>query len=369
MKIFKKLKLESLKKKIFIVIALLAFGGYVFGTAVKDIAARYTPISYEELDLSNLDNNEEKYLHDIVILLMPYADHTKSYNGISVAEAGGSYYLAILDEYNLVSVYVKNSDIEEADSICDNNVDALYSEDGSIEFMPWEVNGEIRSVSSLKSLYDYYKDSEMLSIADNLDMKLLNMNIGSSSFQFSIYVIFVIGAGMLIYAFVIIIKVASGRYQKQIKSTLAELGEMSAERFEEFYDTEKGINGMKLNSEFLYFNQAAESVLLKPSDIVWIYKENTTTRKGVTIYSIIFAMTDGSKHQMSKGRSKIDECYGQLQEKLPNIQFGYSDGLQNLYMASPAEFLSKLNEIRNAENNNEKAQYETGKYEFPCDKR
>ncbi len=344
----KQLRMDSLRKAAFRVILFcaLAVGIFVYfqcwtllGVLSPKSLADLTPETMEGIYVED----------DIYLFYTPYLEELYGENRYN-AETTGIQYLVDFDQERFMGLSVHKDRLSEAEAMmtaCESYFDgALSSEDlpamhvkGSIKAMDDEERGYYMELADgdielEAAMLPYYLDVGRVSGRPVLAQ--LCLLIGSLAF--------------LIAGLFPLVKALTGGYQKQVKAKLSAAGdfESAAERAALFYERTEPVSGVRLGSEYVYFMNGANSVLLRPWDIVWAYQSTTQHRtngipSGKT-YAAILRTADGRQYELGMKEAGVQRLLEAVSASLPGVIIGYTDDLERIYKQNRSSFSSRWEE-------------------------
>jgi len=141
-----------------------------------------------------------------------------------------------------------------------------------------------------------------------------------------------------------VIKALTGGFQKQVRAKLSESGdlEVEAEKAERFYESAPETSGVKMDRNYVFFQNGAESILLRPWDVAWAYQSTTQHRtNGIPTgktYAAILRTMDGKQYTLGMAEAAVQTLLETMSTALPGVVLGYDDELEKLYKSDRAAF-------------------------------
>lgn len=139
-------------------------------------------------------------------------------------------------------------------------------------------------------------------------------------------------------------KAVAGGFQKDLIKKLKAEGGSALKIAEDDYQIAKEIcAGVKAGHIYLFSTRNARSQALRLDQIAWAYTYRKETRKkgAVTVtYMVKICMVNQEKEEIdSKDEAMCHLILDYLQQTLPGVFIGYSEGLENLYNNQHNEFM------------------------------
>ncbi len=338
----KRLKMASVKKSIPGLILFVALAAaLLFFTKCYGVAGMLSPKTLAELTPETMDGAFVE--DDIYFLYTPYLE-IQRYKSGQQPRTTAMQYLTDFDDVYYMGLYVRSGRLEEAEEMMSICEDYMYG-DASEEDVPiLHVRGRIRAMD--EDDLGYYMEiaegdeewAELL-LPYYLEVDYINNLPIWGSIAFLAAAFLLLGLGI-----VPIIKAFCGGFQKQVRSKLEESGplEMEAEKAERFYDSAQEVSGVKMDRNYVFFQNGAESVLLRPWDLAWAYQSTTQHRtNGIPTgktYSAILRTMDGKTYTLGMKEQQVQSLLSAIQTSLPGVVLGYDDELEKLYKSDRAAF-------------------------------
>ena len=346
----KRLRMDSLKKVAFRIVLFfaLAVGVFVyfhcwelFGMLSPKTLADLTPETMEGAYVED----------DIYLFYTPYLEELYGENRYN-AETTGIQYLVDFDEELFMGLSVHKDRLDEANAMmdaCEKYFDGKLPEE---DIPVLHVKGSIRAMDSEEK--GYYMDlaegdAELESIMLPYYLDVNRIDGRPVAAQICIFIGSII---LLILGIFPLVKALTGGYQKQVKAKLSAMGdfESEAERAARFYDLTEPVSGVRMGSEYVYFVHNADSILLRPWDVVWAYQSTTQHRtngipSGKT-YAAILRTMDGKQYTLSMKEEQVQRLLEAISVSLPGVVIGYTEDLERVYKQDRSAFSDRWEEER-----------------------
>lgn len=332
----KKLKMTSVKKSIFglvlfvgIAVAILVFTKCygVFGMIAPKALADLTP---ETMDGAFV-KDDIPFIYGSYLEIESYRDNRK-------VGTTGMQYLIDLDDTYYMGLYVRSGRLDDAEELaefCEKlwDMDTLPNED---EWPVLHVKGTIRAMDD--DDLGYYRkatrgmDEESLFLPYYLEVDYVH-NIPI----WGCFLLLAVVAVLLWLGIFPMVKALTGGFQKQVRAKLAEGGslEREIERAELFYENTPAVSGVRMSREYVFFQNGAESILLRPWDVAWAYQSTTQHRtNGIPTgktFAAILRTIDGKEYTLSMSEAEVKVLLEAIAATLPGTIVGYDKSLEKLY--------------------------------------
>lgn len=339
----KQLKANSVKKSIpglilfvgiAVAVVLITRVWHVFGILAPKTLDELTP---ETLDGAFVDD-DIYYIYGSYLEIESYRDNRR-------IGTSGMQYLIDMDETYYMGLFVhagKVDEAEQAEKDLDEFYETLYTMDSepSQEFLDsipvFHVRGMVRAMDD--DDLGYYRDAT----ADLDDASLFLPYYLEVDYVNGIPVwgCFALLAGVLFLLWLGVwpmVKALRGGFQKQVRAKLAEDGspERAAEQAELFYNNTPEVCGVRMSSSYVFFQDGAESILLRPWDVAWAYQSTTQHRtngipSGKT-YAAVLRTMDGKQYTLGMKEAQVKELLEAMSTALPGTVLGYDKQLEQTY--------------------------------------
>lgn len=306
----------------------------------------------EKLDYLVYDENQEgggisgKYVEGTVYYIYDwYCETTKGSSQVSreyIIDADATYYMGML---------VPASGMDKAEALYEASCN--YSDGTGDENAVYEaqyiVRGTIRPMpsDSQELYYAYLEDCGLTSEEQSyfLPYYLEVGKVGNLS-VFTTWGLVLLGVIMLIVTVVIILRLTSGSYQKEISAYITASGntEMARAQVKSFFDATEGQGAVRCTQEFISAQSGANTMFRKAEELVWVYKKVVTHKRNfITVghtYYLMLGFLDGKQYSVTmKNEAAVDTEMNRLGAIYPRALVGYSDELDALYANNRAAFL------------------------------
>lgn len=349
MNLLKKLKMTSVKKSILgtvlfvgIAVAMLVLSKCygVFGMIAPKALADLTP---ETMNGAFVED-------DIVFMYGSYLE-IESYRDNRKVGTTGMQYLIDLDDTYYMGLYVRSGRLDDAEALMDFWDKAMRSDqEPNLDDLPvLHVRGMVRAMDD-DDLGYYREVTEGLDDQELFLPYYLEVDYVNNVPIWACFVLLALSAVFLWLGLFPMVKALTGGFQKQVRAKLAEGGspERAAERVEFFYDNTTPIGGVRIGREYVFFQNGAESILLRPWDLAWAYQSTTQHRTngiptGKTYAAVLCAM-DGKKYTLGMAEDEVKALLGAISTTLPGTILGYDKSLEKLYKENRDAFRQHWNE-------------------------
>ena len=344
----KKLKMASVKKSIpGLVLFVAAAVALLFFTKCYSVFGMISPKTLADLTPETM--NGAFVEDDIYFLYFPYLE-IQTYKSGERPRTTAMQYLTDFDDVYYMGLYVRSGRLDEAEEMMDA-CDDLMEGMADWEDMPTlHVKGRIRAMD--EDDLGYYMEIaegdpewEELLLPYYLEVDYINnIPIWGS--------IALLAGAVLLLALGIVpmIKALRGGYQKQVREKLEESGslEAEAEKAERFYDSAPETSGVRMDRNYVFFQNGAESILLRPWDVAWAYQSTTQHRtNGIPTgktYAAVLRTMDGKSYTLGMKEKEVQALLAAIQTALPGVVLGYDDELEKLYKSDRNAFRKRWEE-------------------------
>ena len=344
----KKLKMASVKKSIpGLVLFVAAAVALLFFTKCYSVFGMIAPKTLADLTPETM--NGAFVEDDIYFLYTPYVE-VQTYKSGERPRTTAMQYLTDFDDVYYMGLYVRSGRLDEAEEMMDACADLM---DGMAD---WEdvpilhVKGRIRAMD--EDDLGYYMEIaegdpewEELLLPYYLEVDYINnIPIWGSIALLAVAVL------LLALGIVPMIKALRGGYQKQVREKLMESGslEAEAEKAERFYDSAPETSGVRMDRNYVFFQNGAESILLRPWDVAWAYQSTTQHRtNGIPTgktYAAVLRTMDGKSYTLGMKEKEVQALLTAIQTALPGVVLGYDDELEKLYKSDRNAFRRRWEE-------------------------
>lgn len=330
------LKIKSVKKSI---PGLVLFAGIAVALVIFTQSWRVLGIlSPKTLTGLTPETMDGAFVEDDIPFIYGSYMEIESYRDNRKIGTAGMQYLVDFDEVYYMGLYVHSGRLDEAEEMAEF-CDELWSMDSipDMDELPvFHVRGMIRAMDA--DDLSYYRDAtrrlddEELFLPYYLEVDYVH--------GIPVWGCFAILAGALFLLWLGIwpmVKALRGGFQKQVRAKLEERGSLEgeAERAAQFYSNTPEVSGVRMNGEYVFFQNGAESILLRPWDVAWAYQTTTQHRtngipSGKT-YAAILRTMDGKTYTLGMKEEKVKKLLEAMADTLPGTVVGYSKELEKLY--------------------------------------
>lgn len=335
---FKQMKKEITSRVLpkFFVLLLLAFlvlcVGYqgisflIQGPKVMDsLALDELEGSYVETEVyAILDNFAEYYEVD------DSGDETTTYQ----------YYIIPVGENEYIGLQTDSDNFDIANQICDETYEYIMGDRSELS-TTFKVKGTISTME--EDVYDYYNDWFQTSgylenpTQEEIDSValpyILKVDYIGGQNDYILYAEIGISILLILLAIIILIKLLSGYYLKNVKSYIKNNASlMDQERMEYDYQNAFTVPNFRTGKLYTYFYNGNRAMVVSTESILWAYLENVTHRtygiKTGTKKSLIICTKNRKKYTIPmKSEAIVLEALQALSQTQPAITLGYHDDL------------------------------------------
>lgn len=358
----KELKRKSIQSILVTVIICLVIAGAVYWYFLREgcsvlLKGKQDMDSMVEADMGEYYVDATMYgIYDC------YAYTTEEKNNVTVRTTAKDYVIPF-GETSFMGLAVQGKYIAKCDDLMEATWDFLdYKTDDIPQEKQFRVSGTIRPMDeeTLKYYYEYvgWDELDAESQAFFLPYYLDVDKIGSLQ-DTSFYLVGVLVIALTMGAIWMLVKAFTGQYQEMIKKYVQSslLGEETAmAKVEAFYQSNEPSFGIRMNSEFIMFQNGAKTIFLPALEILWAYQQTTTHRtngiKTGTSYNILLRTKNGKQYVTAVGNSE-DSCrefLSALNQRMPHIILGYKKELLTMYNKNRSQMIEiSDNLLREAE--------------------
>ena len=344
----KELKMVSVKKSIpGLVLFALAAAALLFFTGCYGALGTLSPKTFDQLTPENL--NGAFVDDDIYFIYDYYVEEIRTQSGRPDKRVSRQYIIDFDDEAYYMGLYTHTGPMADADEMMRACQKALDGELDPADLPVYHVRGTIRAMT--EEDLGYYRE-----YTDGLDMDeyflpyyLEAEYVNGFPIVFSWILlaaaVFLLGLGVWP-----VIKAFTGGFQKQVRAKLSESGslEAEAERAERFYDSAPETCGVRMDRNFAFFQNGAESILLRPWDVAWAYQSTTQHRtNGIPTgktYAAVLRTMDGKQYTLGMKETEVQTLLETMASTLPGVVLGYDKELERLYKENRNAFRQRWEE-------------------------
>lgn len=351
------LKRKSLKSISIPMILCLLIAGTIFWFAAKDSFLVFMK-GKTDLDSMMEETISERCVDASIYGIYDYYAYTTERQKNGTTTTTGKNYIIPYGEYAYIGMAVPRRHIEACDDLMEATWDVL---DGKADTIPEEkelfLHGTIRPMDE-KQLR-YYKEylewdtlsgeTQALFLPYYLDVDV----IGETHFA-SFYLLCASIVVLIFAAVLFLTKALTGGYQKSITTYIKNSpagADAATAKLELFYNSCQPFFRIRMNSEFLMFQEGAKTILIPASDLLWAYQQTTTHRtngiKTGTSYSILLKTRKGKMYSTAVGNT-LDSCQEFLHilhQKMPHVILGYTKEWNKMYSKNRGQMIEISDEI------------------------
>lgn len=344
----KQLRMASLRKSMvqIVLFLVLAVGVFVYFHCWQ-LFGMLSPKTLWELSPETM---EGAYVEDdIYWIYTPYIEERYGETWAS-GSTTGIQYLIDLDDVYYLGMSVHKDKLDEAEALMqavDDYWDGKISED---DVPVMHVTGTIKKMDEEERGY-YHDladgDEELISVMPPYYLDV--GRIGGQPFWMEV-VIFIGTLVLLVIALFPLVKSLRGGYQKKVLAKLRESGsfEAAAERAAQFYEMTEPVCGVRMNGEYVFFQDGANSVLLRPWDVAWAYQSTTQHRtNGIPTgksFAAILRTMDGTQYTLGMKEEQVRRLLEAISVSLPGVVLGYTEELEQVYKQNRNAFRERWEE-------------------------
>ena len=343
-----RLKMTSVKKSIPALLLFVAAAVVILLVSkCYGVFGMLTPKTFDQLTPDHL--NGVFVDDDIDFIYDYYVEETQTKNGRYVGIVGRQYIIDMDDEYYYMGLYAHQGALKDANEMMEACWDAADGELAPADLPVYHVRGLIREMTE-EDLSYYREYTSDLGMDDAflpyyLEIDYIN-NVPIVLSVILLLVVFLL-VGLGVWR---IVKALTGGFQKQVRAKLSESGdlEVEAEKAERFYESAPETSGVKMDRNYVFFQNGAESILLRPWDVAWAYQSTTQHRRngiptGKT-YAAILRTMDGKQYTLGMAEAAVQTLLETMSTALPGVVLGYDEELARLYKNNRNAFRQRWEE-------------------------
>ena len=342
------LKKESLRKVLLRVVLLLALAVFLFVCfGCQNLLSVLSPKTLAELTPETL--NGAYVEDDIYFLYTPYVEVEQYRNNVRTGTIAMQY-LTDFDETYYMGLYVHKDELAESEALMDACEDYMDGKLAPEQVPVMHVKGTIRLMDEDDLEYYYDLADGDQSLKEIMLPYYLDVNrVGKQTFV-TVAVFAAVSLICLFLAVFPLVKALTGGYQKQIRQKLSASGDLmaAAERAERFYECTEPVCGVRMSGEYVFFQNGAESILLRPWDVAWAYQSTIQHRtNGIPTgktYAAVLRTMDGKQYTLAMPEQNVQTLLETMQTALPGTVLGYTDEISALYRNDRAAFSARWEE-------------------------
>ena len=331
---FKELKMQSLKKNLFVIIVFMFFGCLAIGTLWSAIRALLG--GKQDLDELTADQiHDGMYVEGTVWGIYDgYAGTSEESNGRS--KIISQEYIIPVGEAEYMGMVVTPEYFDQCDALLEETYEYLIGESDVITGQ-FRVKGTILSMDNESKRYFRealgYDDWSLEDRELALSYYLVVDQVGSEKMSTTL-IFAAIGLVMWGVTLWVLISALSGRYQKDLKKYCAESGAQA--KVEQFYRSTTPIHGMRISRDYI-LGAGAKTNFLLADNLLWAYTYvHETKRYGLftvsKTVSVKLTPKEGKQEDYRvKNEDQAGEILEQIRKVLPWVIVGYSDELAKAY--------------------------------------
>ena len=344
----KQLRSTSVKKSIpGLLLFVIAAAALLFFTKCYGVFGMLSPKTFSELTPETL--NGAFVDDDVPVIYDYYLEEVRTKNGRTVGTVSRQYIIDLDDELYYMGLYAHDGAMKDANEMMQACEKALNGELDPAELPVYHVRGMIRAMT--EEDLGYYRE-----YTDGLDMDeyFLPYYLEVEYINgFPIVLSWILlGVAVLLLGLGIwpVIKALTGGFQKQVRAKLSESGslEAEAERAERFYESAPETCGVRMDRNYVFFQNGAESILLRPWDVAWAYQSTTQHRtNGIPTgktYAAILRTMDGKQYTLGMKETEVQTLLETMASTLPGVVLGYDKELERLYKENRNAFRQRWEE-------------------------
>lgn len=218
-------------------------------------------------------------------------------------------------------------------------------------YVVWATGHVEKMDSETRDFYDEYLD--YYEMDDEARSKFLpyifvpakyGQDLGTEySILATIFVVCLVGYGL--YS---IVNAFAAFYFKEIKKFIAESGssEATLARLEQFYSAVPEIDGFKINDEYFMYLGKGGFKFARSQDVLWIYQHVLTTNYVAKTYTMKIGFSNGKIFDVPTTKKGYEPLVQSLERRLPDVVYGYSDQLKNMFGKNRNEFIAEVERRR-----------------------
>lgn len=331
MELFKRLREESLKRRLPISLLLLALGAAVFfAFSCFDLVKLAFPWTLAQLTPEQMEGvwleDEVSYLH------REYAREVTHQEGREDRLTGALYVIS-LDDEQYMGLYVHQDALDQAQTLMEAS-DACYNGQLAEDELPaMPVAGMVRAMDEghaalFKAAAQGDGNVESVMLLYYVDMGRLNGRTLPAVWAALAASCALMAAGLAVGIFAL-----AGGCQRKLKAKAAEAGDlaMSMSRVRGFYERTTPLGGVRADKNYVMFRKGATDILLRPWDVTWAYAQD---RRGGSV-KVVFRTARKGKYSLTMPQADAQLLFRHLEEQTPGILLGYTKGKARSYRCDP----------------------------------
>lgn len=350
MQMLKQLRRVSLRKVLAVTVILIAASVAVFFIfSGPSVFKSLFPKTLAELDPEDLEGTYVK--DEIYFLYGQYAEEEEYRDNRRTGKITGAQYLTDLDDVYYIGLFGHEKDLDALEDMMDACRQYVNGEISGEQVPVLPVKGTLRAMDSQLSRYYWDMAEGDQQLKTVMLPYYLDMGQIGNQRAWLAWVMLAVATALLVTGLIPLIKALKGGYQKKLLKTLDAMGdrETGLERLEQFYESNDPVCGVRMNQDFIFFQNGAASVLLRPWDLVWAYQSTTQHRtNGIPTgktYAAILRTMDGSQYTLGMKETEVQQLLAAFQEALPGVVLGYSKELEVRYQRDRGAFAAHWEEI------------------------
>lgn len=340
------MKQQSVKKVLVPSIISLILAAVLLFFSVPDIA-KFSSKGVNLYDLKDEEIKDQYIDSDISFVYGVFAERYNESNS-GVTRTTFQYYVIPVGEESYMAIKVPARRISEMDAQVDLTYDYL---DEVVDTMDtsYHITGMINPLEDeeYELLEEFFEDSgfSKSEIRKYVLPYVLEEGEGSIGSSVVSWLLFGIGAVLLIYAVYSLIRAFTGGYQKKVVKFLNTQGTYAQEQADTDYQSAQKFGKVRFGRRYFFYAEGRYHKIVPIDDIIWVYQLTTTHRtngiKTGTTYSIVI-YTNSSKKSITVpcGQDICAEILQYCHNTYPHMVTGFSQELQNCFKKDRAAFLN-----------------------------
>ena len=341
----KQLRMDSLRRvAVRIVVPLVLAAGVFVYFRCWSLAGMVSPKPLSALEPESM---EGVYVEDdIYWLYTPYLEERYG-ESWSTGTLTGVQYLISFDQEYYMGLSVHKDRLEEAGAMMEA-VEAIMAGELSEEELPvLHVKGSIKAMDEEERGYYLELASGSAELEALMLPYYLDVNRIHGRTVLMEAAMLVLSLALLAAALFPLVKALTGGYQKQVLAKLREADDFAsaAERAAQFYDRAEPISGVRMGADYVFFQNGADSVLLRPWELAWAYQSTTQHKtNGVPTgktYAAVLRTMDGAQYTLPMKEEAVHRLLEAMPASLPGIVLGYTAEIERLYRENREAFAAR----------------------------
>lgn len=349
MKFMRAVRAASIKKTVRMSLVLILLAIFVaIGFDAPEVLKTFNPKTLDELTPETM---EGAYVEDyIYFIYTAYAEEEEYENDRPTGKITGVQYLIDMNYDYYMSLFAHKGNMDKADALEEASYQYYMGELDGDDVPVLEVKGTIEAMEPELNRYYYELAEGDSSMIDIMVPYYLEMDhIGGSWFGVA-WAAAAACVVLVIAAIVLLIKAITGGYLKQLNAKINLMGDRDTtlEKLDSFYESAELLNGIRINRDFVLFQNGRGSILLRPWEVTWVYQRTIQRRtNGIPSgksYELVINTVGGESYTIAAKKKAVEPLMEALSVKLPGTVFGYDEELSDIYQNNRQLFIDRWEE-------------------------